>query len=42
MSLVFADAVCSKGDPHDLDGFSHVMKVNAVGTFNVLRLAAMR
>lgn len=35
--------VChSKGDPHDLDGFARVMNVNAVGTFNVLRLAAMR
>ncbi|CAM9304218.1 unnamed protein product [Laminaria digitata] len=33
--------ISSKGDPHDLDGFSRVLKVNAVGTFNVLRLAAM-
>lgn len=33
---------CSKGEPHDLDSFSRVMNVNAVGSFNVLRLAAMR
>eukprot|EP00903_Cladosiphon_okamuranus_P013493 g12568.t1 len=34
--------ISSKGDPHDLASFSRVMSVNAVGTFNVLRLAAMR
>ncbi|CAM9111103.1 unnamed protein product [Hapterophycus canaliculatus] len=34
--------ISSKGDPHDLAGFSRVMDVNAVGTFNVLRLAAKR
>jgi len=33
---------CSKGEPHDLDSFSRVMNVNAIGSFNVLRLAAMR
>ncbi|CAM9884242.1 unnamed protein product [Choristocarpus tenellus] len=31
-----------KGVVHDLDGFSRVLSVNAVGTFNVLRLAAQR
>lgn len=34
--------VCSKGVPHDLDGFTRVLTVNAIGTFNVLRLAAQR
>ncbi|CAM9134373.1 unnamed protein product [Pylaiella littoralis] len=34
--------ISSKGDPHDLEGFSRVMNVNAMGTFNVLRLAAKR
>ena len=29
-----------KGVPHDLQQFSNVMKVNTIGTFNVLRLAA--
>ena len=29
-----------KGVPHDLAQFANVMKVNTVGTFNVLRLAA--
>lgn len=29
-----------KGAPHSLDEFSRVLKVNAVGTFNVIRLSA--
>lgn len=28
------------GKPHDLDAFKHVIGVNLIGTFNVLRLAA--
>ncbi|CAM9282848.1 unnamed protein product [Ectocarpus fasciculatus] len=34
--------ISSQGEPHDLAGFLRVMNVNAVGSFNVLRLAAMR
>ena len=32
----------SKRTPHDLVGFAKILHVNAVGTFNVLRLAAQR
>jgi NAD(P)-dependent dehydrogenase (short-subunit alcohol dehydrogenase family) len=32
----------SKRTPHDLEGFAKIVHVNAVGTFNVLRLAAQR
>ncbi|CAM9860211.1 unnamed protein product [Ascophyllum nodosum] len=34
--------ISSQGDPHDLEGFLRVLSVNTVGTFNVLRLAAMK
>jgi NAD(P)-dependent dehydrogenase (short-subunit alcohol dehydrogenase family) len=36
----WAERVAHKGGPHNLDLFSNVVKVNLIGTFNVLRLAA--
>ncbi|HET8863735.1 MAG TPA: SDR family NAD(P)-dependent oxidoreductase, partial [Solirubrobacterales bacterium] len=36
----WAERVAHKGGPHDLELFTNVIKVNLVGTFNVLRLAA--
>ncbi len=36
----WAERVAHKGGPHDLEFFSNVIKVNLIGTFNVLRLAA--
>ncbi len=36
----WAQRVSSKNGPHDLELFSNVVKVNLIGTFNVLRLAA--
>ena len=36
----WAERVAHKGGPHNLDYFSNVVKVNLIGTFNVLRLAA--
>ena len=36
----WAQRTVSKEGPHDLDMFSNVIKVNLIGTFNVLRLAA--
>jgi len=36
----WAERVAHKGGPHSLDLFSNVVKVNLIGTFNVLRLAA--
>jgi NAD(P)-dependent dehydrogenase (short-subunit alcohol dehydrogenase family) len=36
----WAERVAHKGGPHDLEFFSNVVKVNLIGTFNVLRLAA--
>ena len=35
----WAERVASKRGPHDLELFSNVIKVNLIGTFNVLRLA---
>jgi 3-hydroxyacyl-CoA dehydrogenase / 3-hydroxy-2-methylbutyryl-CoA dehydrogenase len=35
----WAERVAHKGGPHSLEFFSNVVKVNLVGTFNVLRLA---
>jgi NAD(P)-dependent dehydrogenase (short-subunit alcohol dehydrogenase family) len=35
----WAQRVAGKQGPHDLEVFSHVLKVNLIGTFNVLRLA---
>jgi NAD(P)-dependent dehydrogenase (short-subunit alcohol dehydrogenase family) len=32
--------VLSRGGPHDLDQFAFVVRVNLIGTFNVIRLAA--
>ena len=32
--------ILSRNGPHDLDPFHNVLKVNLLGTFNVLRLAA--
>jgi NAD(P)-dependent dehydrogenase (short-subunit alcohol dehydrogenase family) len=36
----WAQRVTGKQGPHDLEIFSNVIKVNLIGTFNVLRLAA--
>src|SRR5918996_58 len=36
----WAQRTTSKQGPHDLEVFSNVVKVNLIGTFNVLRLAA--
>jgi NAD(P)-dependent dehydrogenase (short-subunit alcohol dehydrogenase family) len=36
----WAERVAHKGGPHNLEFFSNVVKVNLIGTFNVLRLAA--
>jgi NAD(P)-dependent dehydrogenase (short-subunit alcohol dehydrogenase family) len=36
----WAERVARKGGPHNLEFFSNVVKVNLIGTFNVLRLAA--
>jgi NAD(P)-dependent dehydrogenase (short-subunit alcohol dehydrogenase family) len=36
----WAQRTASKDGPHDLEIFSNVVKVNLIGTFNVLRLAA--
>jgi NAD(P)-dependent dehydrogenase (short-subunit alcohol dehydrogenase family) len=36
----WAQRTVSKQGPHDLEVFSNVIKVNLIGTFNVLRLAA--
>lgn len=38
--IAAAARVVSKEGPHDLDVFAQVVKVNLVGTFNVIRLAA--
>jgi NAD(P)-dependent dehydrogenase (short-subunit alcohol dehydrogenase family) len=36
----WAERVAHKGGPHNLELFSNVVKVNLIGTFNLLRLAA--
>jgi 3-hydroxyacyl-CoA dehydrogenase/3-hydroxy-2-methylbutyryl-CoA dehydrogenase len=36
----WAERVAHKSGPHNLEFFSNVVKVNLIGTFNVLRLAA--
>ena len=36
----WAERTAGKHGPHDLEIFSNVVKVNLIGTFNVLRLAA--
>ena len=36
----WAERVAHKGGPHNLEYFTNVIKVNLIGTFNVLRLAA--
>jgi NAD(P)-dependent dehydrogenase (short-subunit alcohol dehydrogenase family) len=36
----WAERVAHKGGPHNLEFFSNVIKVNLIGTFNVLRFAA--
>jgi NAD(P)-dependent dehydrogenase (short-subunit alcohol dehydrogenase family) len=36
----WAERVAHKGGPHNFEFFSNVVKVNLIGTFNVLRLAA--
>ncbi len=38
--VVLAERVLGKTGPHALDHFTRVIKINLVGTFNVLRLAA--
>jgi NAD(P)-dependent dehydrogenase (short-subunit alcohol dehydrogenase family) len=40
--VAWAGRTLSRGGPHDLDVFAHVLKINTVGTFNVVRLAAER
>jgi NAD(P)-dependent dehydrogenase (short-subunit alcohol dehydrogenase family) len=40
--IAWAQRTTSKRGPHDLDVFSNVIKVNLIGSFNVLRLAATR
>ena len=34
--------ISKKGIVHSLDSFQNVLNVNAIGTFNVIRLAAER
>jgi NAD(P)-dependent dehydrogenase (short-subunit alcohol dehydrogenase family) len=36
----WAERVAHKGGPHNLEFFTNVLKVNLIGTFNVLRFAA--
>jgi 3-hydroxyacyl-CoA dehydrogenase / 3-hydroxy-2-methylbutyryl-CoA dehydrogenase len=36
----WAERIAHKGGPHNLEFFSNVVKVNLIGTFNVLRFAA--
>ena len=38
----WAERLAHKGGPHNFEFFSNVVKVNLLGTFNVLRLAAAR
>ncbi len=38
--VAIATKVLGREGPHDLDAFSRVIRVNLVGTFNVIRLAA--
>lgn len=38
--IAIAEKVLGRDGPHDLDRFRRVMEINAVGTFNVVRLAA--
>lgn len=37
-----AQKIVSRGRPHDLSSFAGVIKVNLIGTFNVIRLAAVK
>jgi len=39
--VVLAEKVVGRDGPHALDTFSRVLQINLVGTFNVIRLAAM-
>ena len=39
--VLLARKVVSKRGPHDLESFSRVVNVNLIGTFNVIRLAAV-
>jgi NAD(P)-dependent dehydrogenase (short-subunit alcohol dehydrogenase family) len=36
----WAERVAHKGGPHNLEFFSNIVKVNLIGTFNVLRIAS--
>jgi len=36
----WAERIAHKGGPHNFEFFSNVVKINLIGTFNVLRLAA--
>jgi NAD(P)-dependent dehydrogenase (short-subunit alcohol dehydrogenase family) len=38
--IIHAEKVVGRDGPHSLDGFSRVIQVNLIGTFNVIRLAA--
>jgi NAD(P)-dependent dehydrogenase (short-subunit alcohol dehydrogenase family) len=40
--IAWAQRTVSKRGPHDLEVFENVVKVNLIGTFNVLRLAAAK
>lgn len=38
--IVTGARVLGRGGPHDLDGFARTVRINLVGTFNMVRLAA--
>jgi NAD(P)-dependent dehydrogenase (short-subunit alcohol dehydrogenase family) len=38
----WAERVLGRDGPHDLERFAHVVQVNLIGTFNVIRIAAER
>ena len=40
--LGWAGRTLSRGGPHDLDVFTQVVRINLIGTFNVIRLAAQQ
>ncbi|WP_374301751.1 SDR family NAD(P)-dependent oxidoreductase [Paracoccus sp. (in: a-proteobacteria)] len=40
--VVIGEKTVGRNGPHDLDAFRRVVEVNLIGSFNVLRLAAMK
>ena len=40
--IAIAEKTVGRGGPHDFDSFEKVLRVNLMGTFNVIRLAAAR